>query len=186
MPKIAQSKIDDAKLEIQSVSILDSESESYTMDIDSTITTDGSIHANIDGFTGNMYLEDVEGHKPFATLDFPETNGDKHQLVNVTQRVKITDMDAFKAFNIEFVQKETVRITVEGKTKVQPSGLNRKYGVTFKKTLEVKALNMFAGTRITEGKIDTEGDEEGNNFHGKSIIPNASHFTLDIVSQSTT
>lgn len=174
--------MNDAKLEIQGVNILDTRTDSYTMEINSTITTDGSIHADIDGFTGEMYLTDVEPKTPFASIDFPPTSADKHQEVNVTQEITITDMDAFIQYNIWFTNNETLSLTVEGKTKVKPSGLDRKYGVDFKKTLDVEALNLFKGTEVLNGTISLEDDDRGRNFYGKSKIPNASHFTLDIVS----
>ncbi|KAI9903075.1 hypothetical protein N3K66_002427 [Trichothecium roseum] len=181
VPKIAQSKINDAKLEIQNVRILDTESDAFTMEVESTITTDGSVHADIDAFRGDMYLEGADPYVPFASLDFPKTNSDKHQDVDISQSVDITDMDAFTNFNIEFFQKESVDITIKGKTKVKPSGLDRKSKVDFKKTLETKGLNLFKGTTVPEGTILMGKDEEdGKNFKGRAIIPNASHFTLDI------
>jgi len=186
VPNIAQDKMDDAKLEIQGVNILDTKTDSYTMEINSTITTDGSIHAEIDGFTGDMYLTDIEPKTPFASIDFPPTSSDKYQEVNVTQDITITDMAAFNQYNIWFTNNETLSITVEGKTKVKPSGLDRKYGVNFKKSLDVKALNLFRGTEVLNGTIDLEEDEQGRNFYGRSKIPNASHFTLDIGNVSFT
>lgn len=180
VPKIAQSKINEAELDIQAVRILDTQSDAYKMEIDSTITTDGHIKAKVYPFEGVMYLEDKPGHVPFATLDFPETSAAKHQVVNISQDVKIQDMDAFRDFNIWFHNNETLRITVEGKTQVKPSGLTRKYDVDFKKTLEIKGLNVFAGTKVTEGEISLESGDDGKNFHGVADIPNASHFTLDI------
>ena len=160
------------------------------MEINSTITTDGSIKANIDGFEGVMYLEDLEPHTPFVTINFPATNGDKHQTVNVSQEVNITDMDAFTTFNVWFANNETLRITVEGKTKVKPSGLSRKYGVTFKKTLEVKGLDLFSGTRVVEddSHIDSLVPKKSPepNFVGIAEIPNHSLFTLDIVCYTRT
>lgn len=180
VPKIAQSKVNEAELEIQGVNVLQTEENSYLMEINSTITTDGKIHAHIDGFEGNMYLEDFEPHTPFATLQFPDTTSDKHQVVNISQRLEITDMEAFTRFNVWFHANETVRITIDGKTKVKPRGLTRKYDVDFKKTLEVKGLNHFDGTEVIDGLISIQEDDNGKNFNGTANIPNASHFTLDI------
>lgn len=188
VPNIAQDKIDAAKLDIQGVNILETEPDSFLMEVNSTITTDGSIHADVDGFVGQMYLEDLEGHKPFASLEFPPTTAAKNQEVNVSQQVNIADMDAFRTFNIWFVNNETLKITIDGKTKVKPSGLDRKYDVDFKKTLEVKGLNLFRGTEVIEetARLELEDDDEGKNFYGEADIPNPSHFTLDIVSFPTT
>jgi hypothetical protein len=182
VPKIAQSKINEAKLEIQSVRILNTESDAYLMKIDSSITTDGKIHAKVDPFEADMYLEDWPAHVAFATVKMPETNSNKHQVVNVSQQVTITNMEEFTRFNVWFHNNETVRVTVYGKTKVKPSGLTRKYGVTFKKTLELKGLNHFAGTEVNDGHIGFGSGKDAPNFNGTTTIPNASVFTLDNVS----
>lgn len=185
VPKIAQSKINEAELEIQSVQILETTENTYVMKIDSSITTDGKIHASVDPFEAEMYLEDWPAHVPFATVDMPETNSNKHQVVNVTQDVKIADMEEFTRFNVWFHNNETLRVTVNGKTKVKPSGLPRKYDVTFKKTVELKGLNHFAGTEVTDGHIGFGDGKDEPNFNGTTVIPNASVFTLDNVSRQS-
>ncbi|KAH6898756.1 hypothetical protein B0T10DRAFT_118326 [Thelonectria olida] len=180
VPKIAQKKMNEADLEIQGVHILQTESNAYHMEINSTIKTDGSIKADIDPFEGEMYLEDYEPHVAFATLNFPKTNANKHQNVNVSQDITITDMESFTRFNVWFHNNETLRVTINGKTKVKPHGLDRKYGVTFKKTVTLKGLNEFNGTEVTNGHISLGKTENGRNFNGTANIPNASVFTLDI------
>lgn len=171
-----------AKLEIQGVNILETEPDNYQMQINSTITTDGKIHANIDPFEGDMYLEDWPPHVPFARVQFPKTNANKHQVVNVSQHIEITDMQEFTRFNVWFHNNETVRVTINGRTKVKPRGLTRKYGVDFKKTVELKGLNHFDGTEVTDGHISLDSGRNGRNFNGTANIPNASVFTLDNVS----
>lgn len=182
MPKVAQHKVDEAELDIQGVHVLETQSESFVMEINSTITTKGGIKASVDAFEGEMYLEDYEPHVSFTNLQFPKTSNNKHQIVNISQPVQITDMDAFTRFNVWFHNNETLRVTVKGKTKVKPNGLARMSSVTFEKTLEIKGLNVFSGTQVTDGHISLEEDENGKNFNGTANIPNASHFTLDIVS----
>lgn len=181
MPRIGQDKVNDAKLEIQGVNILDATSNSFIMEINSTIKTDGTVHADIAAFEGEMYLADLEPHTAFATLQFPETNANKHQMVNISQEVQVKDMDAFTTFNTWFVSNDTLRITISGKTTFKPAGLDRKYDVNFKKTVTVNGLKRFDGTKVNGGKIDTDQDVEFN-FNGTATIPNQSLFTLDIVS----
>lgn len=182
VPKIAQDKVNDAKLEVQGVNVLNSKPDSILLQINSTITTDGSIKANIDPFDGVMYLEDLPEHTPFLNLSFPATNGDKHQKVNISQESQIQNPDAFNTFNIWFAANQTLRVTIEGRTKVKPSGLSRKWGVTFKKTIVMNGLNLFNGTTVSDGKIDITAKKGEPNFHATADIPNASYFTLDIVS----
>lgn len=185
VPKIAQHKVNEAKLEIQGLNMLQTTSDKYLLEINSTITTDGSIKANIDSFEGEMYLEDYEPHTPFVAVQFPKTNANKHQEVNISQEITIADLEAFTRFNIWFHNNETLRVTVKGRTKVKPSGLSKKYGVNFKKTVTINGLNTFNGTEVTEGHISTELDDNGKNFNGTAKIPNASVFTLDIVSKNS-
>ncbi|KAI6785662.1 uncharacterized protein J7T54_005996 [Emericellopsis cladophorae] len=182
VPNIAQDKLNEAELDIQGVNILNTEPNKFLMEVNSTITTDGSIHADVDAFTGRMYLEDHEPHVAFATLDFPETSADKMQVVNISQEVTVADMDAFVRFNEWFVERETLRLTIEGETKVKPAGLDRKYGVTFKKTLDVKGLNLLKGTEVLvdSAELFLSVDDNNRNFYGEADIPNPSHFTLEV------
>jgi len=182
-PNIAQDKLNEAELNIEGVNILNTEPNKFLMEVNSTITTDGSIHADVDAFTGRMYLEDHEPHVAFATLDFPETSADKMQVVNISQEVTVADMDAFVRFNEWFVERESLRLTIEGETKVKPAGLDRKYSVTFKKTLDVKGLNLLQGTEVLveSAELSLSVDDNNRNFYGEADIPNPSHFTLEVV-----
>lgn len=105
-----------------------------TMSINSTIKTDGSVHANIDPFEGVLYLEDHEPHTPFAKIKFPATTADSLQTVNVTQFLPIEDLAALTTFNTWLLANESLRVTVLGDTHVHVKGINRAYPVTFKKT----------------------------------------------------
>ncbi len=135
VPKIAQSKIDDAVLTLDALTVSNTQAGNMTMAINSTITTDGSVHADIDGFEGVMYLEDHPDQTPFARIQFPATTADKLQVVNVTQSVAIDDVAALTTFNTWLLANETLRVTVRGDTQVKVKGISRYYGVTFKKTI---------------------------------------------------
>jgi len=110
------------------------------MAINSTITTDGSVHADIAGFTGVMYLEDLEPHTPFARIDFPATTADALQTVNISQKLEITDMKALTTFNTWLLTNESLRITTYGETTVKVRGISRTYPVTFKKTITTPGM----------------------------------------------
>ena len=129
------------------------------MAVNSTITTDGSVHADIDGFTGVMYLEAREPHEPFASIDFPETTSAKLTTVNVSQTVEVMDMEAFTIFNTWLLANESLKLTIEGDTHVKVKGLSKKFGVTFKKTVDLKGmvLGLFHRMVLTplRGPADT-------------------------------
>jgi hypothetical protein len=139
-------------LSIQGITILQTQTNSYQLGINSTIQTDGSVHARIEGFSGSMYLEDLQPHRPFATLMFPETTSDALQIVNVSQHIDVTDMAAFTTFNTWLQNNETLRVTVSGETFVHVSGISRGYPVTFTKTVtlngKLRAMGQSASAVV--------------------------------------
>lgn len=146
VPKIAQSKIDASELTVQSIVVSNTQTDNFTMSISSTITTDGSVHANIDDFDGVMYLEDLEPHTPFTSVHFPKSTADAYQVVNVTdQFTPITNMAAFTTFNTWLLLNETLRVTIKGDTYVHVAGLSsRAYKVTFQKTVTIPGMFFFS------------------------------------------
>lgn len=132
-----------------------------------------------------MYLNDVENAPAFATLQFPATNADKFQEVNISQPVNIDNLDAFTQFNVAFFQSKNLTVRIAGKTQIQPSGLSRKYDVDFTKVLTIAGLNLLEGTTVSNGQVNLTA-LTGPNFNGIAEITNPSHFTLDIVSSAGT
>lgn len=151
------------------------------MAINSTLRADDSIHAVIDPFEGVMYLEDWEPQTPFARLQFPQTTSASQSAVNLTQFIDILDMNAFTVFNTWVLANETLRVTVEGDTRLKVNGISRKYPVRFKKVVELKGLNNFNGITVPESRVQLTPDENGDNFFGTVAIPNVSLLTFDIV-----
>ncbi|KAF0332223.1 hypothetical protein K4K61_010587 [Colletotrichum sp. SAR11_59] len=180
VPKIAQHKLDEAELVVDGITLSNTKSNSYTMAINSTLKSDGKVKATIEGFEGVMYLEDLEPHTPFVTINFPETKSVKEQTVNISQPIQIQNMAAFTTFNTWFQANESLRVTVYGETHVKVSGLPKRYPVTFKNTVTLQALNDFKGLNVTESEISLTPDANGDNFKGKVTIPNHSVITLEI------
>ncbi len=178
---VVKSKIDAAQLSVQGITVSNTQSQNYTMSINSTITTDGSTHATVDAFDGVMYLEDLEPHTPFATVHFPQTDSAAAQTVNISQFTPITDMAAFTTFNTWLLANDSLRVTVQGWTNVHVPGISRAYSVNFQKTIEMPGLAHFNGTTVSNANISIEGFADGTNFNGTTTIPNRSLVTLEIV-----
>lgn len=181
VPKIAQQRINDAKLTIQGINLSQTQSTNYTLSINSTIEADDSISATIDAFEGVMYLEDWEPQTPFARIQFPQTTSASQTVVNITQFTEVLDMNAFTVFNTWFLVNESINVSVEGDTQLQVKGLNRKYDVHFKKTVNMPALSNFNGTTVPSSRVQLTPDSDGNNFFGNVTIPNRSFITFEIV-----
>ncbi|KAH6630738.1 hypothetical protein B0J18DRAFT_110726 [Chaetomium sp. MPI-SDFR-AT-0129] len=180
VPKIAQSKLDEAELILNRLTVTNTQTQNLTISLSSTIKTDGSVKANIAAFEGVMYLEDRQPHTPFATLNFPATTADAEQHVNVTQFLPVEDLEALTNFNSYLLANETLRVTVEGNTFVQVSGISRAYPVVFKKTVTMPGLKLLEGTIVNPTWVNTTADERGNNFRANTIIPNRSRVSFDL------
>lgn len=186
VPKIAQNKVNDAELQIDSIVASNTHSDNFTMSINSTIRLSSSTDATIDGFEGIMYLEDYEPHTPFAKLSFPQTTGDSFQVVNISQFTPITDLEAFTRFNTWLLINDSIRVTVEGDTNIHVKGISKAYGINFKKTVTLQGLQNFNGTFLPYSTVLLKADENGDNFKGIATIPNRSVVTFEIGNASFT
>lgn len=179
---IAQSKINDATLDVLGISCTGTHTNTFTLGINTTLKS-GTTKATVEAFQGVMYLEDEPSHTPFVTINFPETQNQPFQTVNISQPVNITDIPALTTFNTWLLTNESLRVTVLGYPNVVVPGISRKYGVTFKKTLTMPGLNGFAGMSVFNSSISISNFTDGTNFHSTVTIPNKSLVTFEIVSQ---
>ncbi|RSL87750.1 hypothetical protein CEP52_015437 [Fusarium oligoseptatum] len=171
LPNIAQSKLNSAKFGIDSITLSNMREQSIKMAFNSTIRLSGTggIKASIDPFTAAMYLQDVQPHIPFAYIDIPKTAAKSLATVNITQDVKIPNMEAFTVFSGWLLGKKSIAITMEGKTAFKASGISKHFGVSFAKTLDLQAINGFKGLEVTSATISMKPDTQGDNLHGLDI-----------------
>ncbi|TGJ82537.1 hypothetical protein E0Z10_g6200 [Xylaria hypoxylon] len=178
VPKIAQQKLNKAKLTIDGISVTNTQTDSLVMAINSTIEADDSVHATVDAFAGTLYLADVDPPLAFAQIDFPQTTSSATQAVNISQEIQISDQSALTAFNKALLSSMSVQVQVKGNTHIHVRGISRSYPVTFDKTVILKGLNNFDGISILDPSISARSST--NNFNGTVYIPNPSVLTLDI------
>lgn len=180
IPKVIQHKVDDSELTIDGIAVTNTRTDAITISINSSISSSDSIHATIDGFLADLYLEDTEEKTPFASIQMPETKTGV-SIVNVTQELPTNGANAaaFIQYNTWLLSNETLRMTVKGKTQVRPKGL-KAHKVNFEKTVTINGLNGFKGLKVTSANISLTYDNRGDNFHGTADIPNPSIFTLEI------
>ncbi|KIH92757.1 hypothetical protein SPBR_02927 [Sporothrix brasiliensis 5110] len=176
---IAQSKINDAVLDVQGISCTSTETNAFTLGINTTLKS-GTTKATVEAFQGVMYLEDEPSHTPFVTIDFPETQNKPFQTVNISQHVDIADIPALTMFNTWLLNNESLRVTVLGYPNVKVPGISKKYGVTFKKTITMPGLNGFDGLNAKNSSINPSNFTDGTNFHTTATIPNKSLVTFEI------
>ncbi|KUI57863.1 hypothetical protein VP1G_05173 [Cytospora mali] len=180
VPHIAQSYINKAELSIQGMTVSQTQSDNFTMSINSTIKVDAPSGAVIDAFDVVMYLEDWPPQTPFLRLSLPETTSAPETAINLTQFTEILDHNAFNVFNTWLLLNETLDVSVEGNTHIKVSGLSKKYPVHFKKIVNTPGLSNFNGTTVPESRITLTSDAQGDNFFGTVTIPNRSFINFEI------
>ncbi|KAI1280070.1 hypothetical protein F5Y07DRAFT_22541 [Xylaria sp. FL0933] len=177
VPKMAQQKLNEAKLTIDGITVTNTQTDFLRMAINSTIEAGGSVHAVIDAFQGTMYLADVDPPLAFSTIDFPQTTSTAVQTVNVSQVIQISDQGAFATFNKALLSSVSVQVQVKGDTHIHVQGISRAYPVTFDKTVTLKGLNNFDGLSISNASISVRSTD---NFNATVHIPNPSVLTLEL------
>ncbi|KAF7550055.1 hypothetical protein G7Z17_g5970 [Cylindrodendrum hubeiense] len=183
IPNLAQDKINSAKFHIDGIIITKTRGETMTVALNASMAVSGAgIKATIAEFPAELYLADLEPHTPFLSLNFPKTSASSHINLNITQDVKIPDMQAFTTFAAWLLGKETLNLGIRGKSSIRVRGISRSYGISFKKTIELKGVNQFKGIEVTDTSISLQPDKKGDNFHGWVNIPNPSILTVEIVS----
>ncbi|KAI0858521.1 hypothetical protein F4860DRAFT_297974 [Xylaria cubensis] len=178
VPKLAQQRLNQAKLTIDGITVTNTQTGSLVMGINSTIEADDSVHATVDAFKGTLYLADVDPPLAFVEIDFPQTSSSSMQTVNVTQKIQISDLGSFTEFNKAILSKASVNVQVKGDTHIHVSGISRAYPATFDKTVTLKGLNNFNGISISDPSISALALK--NNFNATVHLPNPSILTLDI------
>lgn len=128
-----QKKVNDSVLTIDGISVTNTRASAVTVSINSTVTSSDSIHAVVDGFTAELYLEDKLPHTPFATLQMPETTTGV-SVVNITQELTNAASQAYIDYNTWYMANESLRMTVKGETHVRVKGL-KATKVNFEKTV---------------------------------------------------
>lgn len=136
LPKIVKHNINNSKLTIQGFSITNTETNSYQLAINSTVTTGSSQSATIESFNASLYLTDKFPQTPFAFIEMPEIHSKKTIPVNITQAMTITNQQAVADFASWYLLNSTLNVTVDGWTHVQVGKLP-KVKVHFNKTVNL-------------------------------------------------
>ncbi|RWA08859.1 hypothetical protein EKO27_g6254 [Xylaria grammica] len=178
VPKMAQQRLNGAKLTIDGIAVVNTHTDSLILAINSTIEADDSVHATVDAFEGTLYLADADPLLAFAQIEFPQTVAAAMQAVNISQEIQISDQSAFTAFSTALLTRGSIGVRVRGNTHIYIRGISRPYPVTFDKTVTLKGLNNFDGLSISDPSISARSAT--NNFNGTVHIPNPSVLILEI------
>lgn len=112
-PNKAQSAINKAKLEPQSMSLLNPAPDSFDLQLDNMFVSHSSMKAKLDPFTGDLRLPDSD--EAFVRINVPAIEAANGSIAHIEQRVQIANMDQFNAYTRKVLLSEEYSIYLKGK-----------------------------------------------------------------------
>lgn len=171
MNSIVQAILNKSKLEVSLFRVTQATPDSFVMAVESKTTDTGPLSATLSPMT-----VDLVGPKgPFAKLDLPEIKTtSKGAVVNIPdQLIKVTDMDAYIAYNKSLQLDETLTMYLDnGVGTIKAMAM--KHSIVYKKPIHMQAMD---GPQSSILKTDILGDGK---FKNKMRIVNPSPLELDM------
>lgn len=112
-PNLAQSNINKSTLGLLSESITNPSPNSIDLDLRSVILSNSSRHPQLDAFDGSFHLEDSD--TPFLQFRIPAVKAENGTETQVSQRVEITNLDAFTEYTRTTLVSEEYTVRLRGK-----------------------------------------------------------------------
>ncbi|RHZ48122.1 DUF3712 domain-containing protein [Aspergillus thermomutatus] len=174
-PNIAQGDINDSTLAIKEMIISEPTANSFHLNQTQVLGTDSIFHPTIYAFDAAVSL--LGAASAFATVKVPRVKANDGTVIRIDQSLDLSDVGAFGGFATAVMQNEEIKLNIYGKPDLKQGGLP-KIGVTYNKTVTMKALNKLDGFAITEMHVLSDKPSNGANFGGTVYIPNPSVMTI--------
>ncbi|PWY95745.1 hypothetical protein BO94DRAFT_455408 [Aspergillus sclerotioniger CBS 115572] len=174
-PKIAQNLVNKSNLTVTSMVISDPSPSSFILNQTQVIGSNSSYHPTIYSFSAGVSLA---GLAAFAHVQVPEFNAHNGVVVDINQRVDITNETAFGDFCKAAILSEEFQLNVYGRPGLKEGSLP-KSTVTYNKTTTMKGLNKLEGFELLDMSIGTS-NSDGTNAKGSVYIPNPSVISIAV------
>ncbi|KAL4780816.1 hypothetical protein BJX76DRAFT_33699 [Aspergillus varians] len=174
-PRIAQGDINDSTLTVESMQIRDPAPDGFHLNQRQVIGSSSAWKPKIFAFDADVSLL---GSSKFATVRVPDTRGRDGYVVNIDQRLNLTNAEEFSGFSTAVIMSEEFKMNIYGEPGLKLGALP-KVGIDYNKTVTMKGLNKLSGFAIETLNIQTNRTD-GNNANGTVLIPNPSVLTLSM------
>jgi len=134
-PRLAQREVNKSVLNITSMSLSDPAPDSFTLELESVLSTTSKYHPELAAFNGSLHLNDSD--TAFAYLDIPKVKAENGTESHVNQRVQIADMAEFTRYTMTVLGTEQFAIYLKGRGGLQQGGLP-KTTVNYNKEITMK------------------------------------------------
>ncbi|EHY60036.1 hypothetical protein HRR83_006394 [Exophiala dermatitidis] len=176
-PNKAQSAINKAKLEPQSMALLNPAPDSFDLQLDNMFISHSGMSAHLDKFTGDLRLPDSD--KAFCRINVPSITAANGSIAHIEQRVQIADHDQFNEYAKTVLLSDEYSIYLKGKGGFKYGSLP-KTNVKYNKKITMKGLNSLKGLTVSDFTILTTSQPDGANANGTVMIPNPSVATYQL------
>ncbi|KAK5061546.1 hypothetical protein LTR84_008090 [Exophiala bonariae] len=179
-PNLAQKEVNKGVLNITSMSLSDPAPDSFTLELDSVLSTTSKYHPELAAFNGSLHLKDSD--PAFAYLDIPKVKAENGTVSHVDQRVQIADMTEYTKYTMTVLGTEEYSIYLKGRGGLQQGGLP-KTNVNYNQKITLKgksSLNSLKGFNLTSFNILTSEQEDGANANGTITIPNPTVLSVEM------
>ncbi|PYI00896.1 hypothetical protein BO78DRAFT_401733 [Aspergillus sclerotiicarbonarius CBS 121057] len=172
-PKMAQTLVNNSNLTVTMMDISDPSPSSFTLNQTQVIGTNSSYHPTMYSFSGAVSLA---GLAAFAHVQIPKFNAHNGVVVEVDQRVNLTNVTAFADFCRAAIMSEEFQLNVYGRQGLKEDSLP-KTTVTYNHTATMKGFNKLDGFDLLDMSIGTN-NSDGTNAKGTVYIPNPSVISI--------
>lgn len=116
-PKIAQSQVKNAELEVTAQILTDPAPNSAHVVLTSIVKNPSIFHPTLDAFNASLYLPDAGPQKPFMMVEVPSIKAEKVAGVKIDDHAAmIVDMDQFVEYNKRTLQRRVYDVGMSGTT----------------------------------------------------------------------
>lgn len=184
MPKIAQSQVNAASLELLDSTFSDPRSGAITISQKAILHNPNTFTPTLDGFPAELYLvtDGQYGAQPMLSLPMPKIHA-AHGKTNATitnADSTFESLDQVTAYTAAVISSEYVTTALVGKTKLHLGALPVQH-VTFNSTSTYKGLNGLKGFNTTDLRLNLSVAAGTPNLRGNAQIPNPSLMTIFMV-----
>lgn len=176
-PRLAQKEVDKSVLNITSMSLSDPAPDSFTLELDSVLSTKSKYHPTLAAFNGSLHLKDSD--PAFAYLNIPEVKAQNGTESHIDQRVQIADMTEYTKYVMTVLGTTQYSIFLKGRGRIQQGDLP-KTSVNYNNEISMKGLNSLQGFSLSTFNILTTEQEDGANANGTIVIPNPTVLSVEM------
>ena len=146
-PRIAQSDVNESTLEVTSLTALNPTADSVDIVQEAIVRSQSKFHPTIDAFDAHLALQ---GHDSYGVVTLPSLVSGDAVPARIEQTLKVTNLEAYTAYNIALLGGKEVTQTLKGSTWLHEGSLPA-INVNYDKVVTMKGVQC--SDHLLDGNI---------------------------------